>query len=201
MEEMQAELPYGRFRRRLRAIAITNLILGAGFLLPGAALSVMGSTALPRYLTDGVVDLAPMPKDAVLFDRLAGAAYVVRGALLVAGAIGILLKANWGRLATMAYAVLSVVGSTALLIADVLFIGPARAPWQVHAQEAVFAVRGWHLPDWSPMQAVMGGLCCGYPYVIYSVFLYMTLHSPPARAIFGLPGDVPAETGEPGSSA
>ena len=164
-------------------VAAINIVLALLFLASGAMSAMVDITLLRQLMAGSVVDIPPAPKELVVFARLQGMETFIEGMLLLSGGIGLLLLANWARIATMAFAGLAIVASVASLVIDVLYVGPLSAPWRMQIAEMLPGTGGD--VALAPGLDVLVKQCSGFPFLCYSVFLLVMLNHPPIKEAFG----------------
>lgn len=186
------ETAAGGLRRRLVIISVANLIIGLmlvgmGLLSAAADIRSLGRYAL-LYGTAAarLVELPPVPRELVSFDRLKGLELAACGALLGIGALGMLLSANWGRLLTIAYSFLFISAGGIFLVADTLHYQPLSAPWAEQTREMLLMTADVQPPRVFGLLALKDRLLTGLPFMLYSVFLFTVLTRPAVKRAFGI---------------
>jgi len=174
-----------KISRGIIAIAVVNLVLGLLCLVKGAVSALIDTTLLMQLVAGSAVDIPPAPQELVLFERLNGMETFLEGVLLLGGGIGLLLLANWARVATLVYAGLAIVASVTSLVIYVLYIGPLSAPWNVQVTELLSRIDGSEVAT-APGFEVLARQLCGFPALCYSVFLFLMLNRPSTRQAFGV---------------
>ena len=171
------------------AIAVINFVLAA-FCLCGGLLGVAATAKpmfkLPQPPGQEEIVIPDMPEEVVTFSHAKGTVSLIEFVLIVAGGVGLLLLAPWGRLSTMTYAVLNIVASVVFTAYYLAVVSGPNAEWVAE----VMAARGGAAPQQgvADMMGAMGSFgvfCVAVPLMVYSIVLLIVLTRPNVKRQFG----------------